>query len=370
MRLPRARLERMAGTRKEVRMRARWIMMIALAVLGLLLSGCVKVLNDEGGVVTRYVIAKGIREKPLGPGLYLSIPSVWEVARYTVSETKYEMTKESDKGDTAGRDDIEIKTRDGQKVWVDVTIRYRLIFDKLATVHREFRRNYLETAVRPMARTLTAYAFGSLSSDEIYEGQMREKTGLEVRRMMNDGYDDVGGLMAHGIEILEVLYRSFEYTDEYQAAIELKRLASEQRLAAVELAKKKEADAEGDKLAVIKRAEGDAEATRTRADADLYEKQQTAKGAEALGLAEAKAKQALAEAMGGGQNIVALEFARNLSDKLQIWGIPTGAQSTSIMDLSGIFGNMIPRQQGPAAGKGGPAPAGSAGTHAEAPPAQ
>lgn len=327
------------------------VVVLSLVLLG---SGCAKVRNDEGGVVTSYILFKGIRPKPRGPGLYISIPSVWEVAKYKVSQQKYEMTKHPDAGDTPGRDDVQVKSRDGQIVWVDTTIRYRLIFEKLPILHREFGNNYISAAIRPMARALTAYKFGALSAEEIYEGTNREQVGLEIRRMMNDGYEGVQGLRDRGIEIEDVLFRSFEFTEEYQTAIEQKRLAAEQRLAAIELAKKLEAEADGQKMAAIKRAEGEAAAIKAKADADLYRKQMNARGIEAEGMAEAKAKKALAEAMGGGQYIVALEFARNLSDKLEIWGIPTGQQSTSIMDLNGLFGRMFPRPMFPAQGMNPP----------------
>jgi hypothetical protein len=53
----------------------------------------------------------------------------------------------------------------------------------------------------------------------------------------------------------------------------------------------------------------------------------------------------LSDALGGGQNVVALKFAENIPDKLQIWGLPVGQQSTSLMDVSGIFSQMLkPRQ--------------------------
>jgi len=55
----------------------------------------------------------------------------------------------------------------------------------------------------------------------------------------------------------------------------------------------------------------------------------------------AEGKKLQAEALGGGQNVVALKFAENIPSKLQIWGIPTGQNNTSLMDVSGIFGKMF-----------------------------
>lgn len=318
--------------------------LLLIAVALLTAAGCAKIQPQEGGVRTNFIVFKGISDKPLGPGLYLNIPSVSEVTNYNVKENKYEMTKDINVSDETGRDDIQLKSKDGQVVWVDCTVRYRLMFEMLPKLHQTFGKDYIANAIRPMARAYVAYKFGELSAEEIYEGKNREQLGTEVRDLMNDGEEGKGGLLSRGIEVYDVLFRSFEFTDEYQNAIETKRLATEQKLAAVELAKKKEAEAEGDKLATIKRAEAEAERIKREADANYYAQTQEAKGIEAIGTAEAQSKRALADAIGGGDVIVRLEFAKRLGENMQVWGIPIGGNSTSFMDLSGLFGNMFPKQ--------------------------
>ena len=101
--------------------------------------------------------------------------------------------------------------------------------------------------------------------------------------------------------------------------------------------------AKGKRLAMVQEAEGIAEKKRLEADAMRYEQEQRAKGILAITTAEAEGKGKLAEALGGGGNVVLLEYANNIPDKLQIWGIPTGDESVSIMDLGGVFKNMLPQ---------------------------
>ena len=43
--------------------------------------------------------------------------------------------------------------------------------------------------------------------------------------------------------------------------------------------------------------------------------------------------------------MVALEFAKNIPNKLQIWGIPTGANNTTLMDLNGVFKGMLDKKE-------------------------
>ena len=36
---------------------------------------------------------------------------------------------------------------------------------------------------------------------------------------------------------------------------------------------------------------------------------------------------------------------QNATGKLQIWGIPVGSQSTSLMDVSGVFRGMLDKKE-------------------------
>jgi regulator of protease activity HflC (stomatin/prohibitin superfamily) len=323
---------------------------LVLLITMLLISGCAEVGPQEGGVRTTYLgfskglgakewFKQGIKVNPLEPGLYMHIPHLTEVVKYPVKEQQYHMFKETE----MTRDDVSFKTKDGQKAWIDVTVRYRLLFDKLSVLHREYGGTYIESVLRPTVRSLVNNKLGEFSAEQIYDGKTRQTVAKDIGELMNVGYQGQRGTREMGLEIVDVLFRRFEFTEEYQAAIELKRIASEQNLAAVELAKKKEAEARGEKLAVIQKAEGEAEQVRLEADAGLYAKLKEAEGIEAVGKAEAMAQSALADALGGGGEVVRLEFARHLAPSFQVWGIPTGDKTSSVMDLSGLFGSMFPK---------------------------
>ncbi len=327
---------------------------IILGIMMIMIIGCAKVGPQEGGVRTSMIgfsrgfgesewFKRGIKSKPLEPGLYVHIPNFSEVDKYEVNELRYHMFKESEHG----RDDISFKTKDGQTAWIDVSIRYRLIFEKLPKIHREYGHDYIDNVIRPTIRSLVNNKLGEYSAEEIYDGQTRQKVSQEIRQLVNDGYEGQHGTREMGLEIIDVLFRRYEFTDEYQAAIEQKRIASEQHLAAVEWAKKREAEAMGEKMAMIQMAEGEAEKIKMESDAALYAKLKEAEGVEALGQANAKVQGALATAIGGGDLLVKLEFAKRLSESLKIWGIPVGDQSNQFMDLSGIFGEMFPKQTTP-----------------------
>lgn len=97
-------------------------------------------------------------------------------------------------------------------------------------------------------------------------------------------------------------------------------------------------------MKAVQEAEGRAQSAKIEADANRYKLEQEAAGNLARYKAEAEGKRLQAEALGGGQNVVALAFAEKISDKLQIWGVPVGQQNSSIMDLSGVFGKMFKKE--------------------------
>jgi len=323
---------------------------LVLVTLAVLAAGCAEVGPQEGGVRTTMIglekgfgagqwFQKGIKSKPLAPGLYLSIPHVSIVDKYPVKELRYHMFKDAE----GARDDIAFKTKDGQTAYIDVTVRYRLLFDKIPSLHRNYGRDYIANVIRPTVRSLVNNLLGEYSAEEIYDGATRRNVASSIRKSLNDGDDGERGTVEIGLEVVEVLLRRFEFTEQYQDAIEQKRIAAEQHLAALEWAKKRQAEARGEKLAIIEQAEGNAEKIKKEAEADLFARLKEAEGLRKVGIAQADAQAALAQALGGGDVIVRLEFAKRLAPDLKVWGVPTGQENNSILDLSGVFGSMFPK---------------------------
>jgi uncharacterized membrane protein YqiK len=150
------------------------------------------------------------------------------------------------------------------------------------------------------------------------------------------------------IQIQDALIRHFAFSSEFERAIEQKKLAAQQveinknrALAQEEEAKRQEAEARGSKLKAIQDAEGRAQSAKIEADAERYKLEQEAAGKLANWKADAEGKRLQAEALGGGQNVVALKFAENIPDKFRVFAVPIGQNSTSLMDLNGIFKGMF-----------------------------
>ncbi|HTL70822.1 MAG TPA: SPFH domain-containing protein [Candidatus Eisenbacteria bacterium] len=242
---------------------------------------------------------------------------------------------------------LDLKTNDGQNVSVDLTIIYALMAPEVPLLHQKVGPNFEDQILLPQIRSEARLAIGSHSAEEIYQGKVRDTIQISIKEKLQQAVSKFPA-----IQIQDALIRHFKFSEEFERAIEQKKLAAQQveinknkALAQEEEAKRIEAEARGQKLRVLQEAEGGAQSVKIRADAQRYQLEQEAAGKLAIYKAEAEGKKLLAEALGGGQNVVALKFAEMIPDKLEIWGIPTGQNNTSLMDVSGVFGNMFHKKE-------------------------
>jgi prohibitin 1 len=238
---------------------------------------------------------------------------------------------------------LDVKTKDGQNVVLDLTVLYMLKSNEVPALHQQVGQNYEDQIILPQIRSEARLAIGAYAAEEIYQGKVRDEIQTEVRRKLSLALSKYPA-----IQINDTLIRNFTFSPEFEKAIERKKLAAQEveinknlALAAEENAKKVEADARGGKLQAIQVAEGAAQAVKINAEAERYKLEQEAIGKLAGYKADAEGKRLQAEALGGGKNVVALKFAEMLSPTLKIVGVPVGANSTSIMDLNGVFKGLF-----------------------------
>ena len=302
--------------------------------------GLVTVAPNEVAVEINKLAGK-VNPSPLGVGYHF-------YNRWTTDMVAYKVSARSYPADTMGSEgskkyNLDLKTNDGQNVSVDLTIIYALASNQVPNLHAEIGPNYEDQILLPQIRSEARIAIGGYAAEEIYQGKVRDT----IQKQIKDKLTEVLAKYP-AIQVQDALIRHFEFSREFEVAIEQKKLAAQQveinknrALAEEEEAKRQEAQARGLKLKAIQEAEGRAQSAKIEADAQRYKLEQEAAGSLAKYKAEAEGKKLLSEALGGGQNVVALKFAENISDKLKIYGYPVGQQSTSIMDVSGIFGEMF-----------------------------
>jgi regulator of protease activity HflC (stomatin/prohibitin superfamily) len=243
---------------------------------------------------------------------------------------------------------LELKTNDGQNISVDLTIIYALKANEVPNLHSQIGQNYEDQILLPQIRSEARIVVGSFSAEEIYQGKVRDVIQETIKTKLETSLSRYPA-----IQIQSALLRHFQFSKEFESAIESKKLAAQQveinknlAFAQEEKAKQQEAEARGEKLKAIQTAEGAATSVKINADGERYKLEQEAAGQLAKYKADAEGKRLSAEALGGGKNVVALEFAKNISPKLKIIAVPVGAQSTTLMNMNKFFGGMFDEDVG------------------------
>ncbi len=318
---------------------------IVAGILFLFLTfGIVNVHPTEVAVEVNKVAGK-VNPIPKGVGYHFYNHWVTDMVVYKVNARAFP----SDSMETEGQRkyNLELKTNDGQNVSVDLTILYALDSKAVPALHQQIGPNYEDQILLPEVRSEARLAIGSYSAEQLYQGQVREETQKKIKENLAKSLSAYPAIL-----IQDTLIRHFQFSPGFEQQIEQKKMAAQQveinknrALAEEEEAKRKEAEARGGKLKAVQEAEGRAQSAHIEADANRYRLEQEAAGKLANYKAEAEGKRLAAEALGGGQNVVALAFAERIPDKLQIWGIPVGQNNTSLMDLSGVFGNIFKKEE-------------------------
>ncbi len=328
----------------DMRMRLLGVLaFLGVIIFAVVSFGWIDVHPTEVAVEINKVAGK-VSDKPLGVGYHFYNRWITDMVIYKVAARAYPsdtLSSEESKKYT-----LELKTNDGQNVEVDLTIIFALDAQSVPLLHQQVGSNYEDQILLPQIRSEARLAIGSFSAEEIYQGKVRDTMQQEIKQKLTDAL-----VKYPAIHIHDALIRQFQFSSDFQKAIEQKKLAGQQveinknrALAQEEEAKRQEAEARGGKLKAVQEAEGRAQSAKIEADANRYKLEQEAAGNLARLKANAEGQKLLADALGGGQNVVALKFAENLSDKLQIYGYPVGQQTTSIMDVSGVFSKMFNKQ--------------------------
>lgn len=314
---------------------------LAIVLLAFLIPVGVATVDPNEVAVEIDKLGGKVNPMPLGVGYHF-------YNRWTTDLVIYKVSARSYPSNTLGNENgkeytLDLKTNDGQNISADLTIIYALKSLEVSNLHTQIGTNYEDQILLPQIRSEARIAIGQYSAEEIYQGKVRETIQTQIKEKLQSALSKFPAIL-----IQDALIRHFSFSVDFERAIEQKKLAAQQvevnrnrALAQEQESKRQEAEARGEKLKALQEAEGRAESVKIEADASRYKLEQEAAGNLALYKADAEGKKLQAEALGGGQNVVALKFAESIPSKLQIWGIPTGQNNTSLMDVSGIFGKMF-----------------------------
>ncbi|MBE0682780.1 MAG: prohibitin family protein [Anaerolineales bacterium] len=245
---------------------------IALLVGAILLTAAsasiVFIEPDELAIVVTVVGGKGIRPEPLTAGLHWVIPFAERVERYSILNQTYTMSSVADEGQGAGDDSIQVRTKDGQQVYIDASVIYAVDPNKSIDLYRTWRFNFQDGLVRPQSRGVIRDVASQYGVEEIVSSQR-----LEMEQSITEELEKI--FEENNLVLRDFVLRNIRFSDEYAAAVEQKQIAEQQAQQAkfVVESKKQEAEqarqiAQGQADAAVIAAQGAAEARLIEANAE------------------------------------------------------------------------------------------------------
>jgi regulator of protease activity HflC (stomatin/prohibitin superfamily) len=259
------------GIKTTVTRRTGWLLsrnfviaFVTSVVLTLISMAIVFIQPQESGAVVSVVSPNGIRSRPLGAGLHLVIPFLERVQRYPLYLQTYTISNtDLERGRVDSDDSIAARTQDGQEVFFDSSVIFRINPDMVNEVHIFWQDRYLEDLVRPLVRGAIRDAASQFQVQEIYSERRFELTQERVTNLLQTPLEE------NGLILDQFILRNITFPPEYAASIERKQIAEQEALKAeIEIqTKANQAEqirqlAQGEADAVVIKAQADAEALR------------------------------------------------------------------------------------------------------------
>jgi regulator of protease activity HflC (stomatin/prohibitin superfamily) len=277
---------------------------------------------------------------------YFFPPIINDWKTYDVSLRNLTMTTAASTGSRREKDDLRFKTRDGNDIETDVTVRWRVDPTRVAFLWKfvaPSTEGVEERLVRPQARAYIRDVLNELHSEDFYNPAKRFAAANRSSQIL------AAHLKPYGLIVESVLLGDFSFKPDYQRLINARKEAEKtaEKLEAEILATQESNQAKlQDKVAELTEqlthAEGELEQARRNADAYLVSRQQGAQAILAEKTAQATGIQKERAALNGsaGDAYVNLQLIDALKNK-DIRQIPKLPNGNVIID-----GNKLLQQLG------------------------
>ncbi|MBI4815136.1 MAG: hypothetical protein HY791_02685 [Deltaproteobacteria bacterium] len=196
-----------------------------LVLLLALSTGCRGTSSTEVGVRTTLIgilEARGTQETYAPGGLYFVMPFMSAWTTLPINQQNLLMNANPNEGDRPVPDDITFKTKDGNNVYIDVNVMWRIDPQKAGFVVSHVGQTMIEIQeriVRPISRSIIRDVFNRISSEEYYQVAVKNKVAADARAVLEKAFSEYGVL----VDTLQVQQHRFDLA--YQAAINAQKQA-------------------------------------------------------------------------------------------------------------------------------------------------
>lgn len=229
---------------------------VGLAVLVFVSASVVIVPAGERAVI--FDNLRGVLPDVRNEGMTFVLPFVQKAVRYDVRTHTYNLgTNDADAGSGgASEAAIDARTKDGQTVRLELSVRYQPRADDLWKLHQEVGQTYLYKIIVPEVRSVVRTIVAQYDVMDVYSSKRLLIQG-RIEESLRKTFDK------YYITMNEILIRNTVFSDEFQKAIEAKQVAL-QEAQRMDYVLQKESQ---EKKRKIIEAEGDAQSIRIRGQA-------------------------------------------------------------------------------------------------------
>ncbi len=316
-------------------------------LLAAALTGCRGTHSTEVGVRTclwGVFEARGTQQIYEPGGIFMVMPLVNAWQTLPIAQQNLMMNANVEEGDMPIPDDITFKTKDGNNVWIDVNVMWRIDPQKAGSIVNSVGTSALEIRerlVRPFSRSVIRDVFNEITSEEYYQVTVKNRMATKAKEQL------AAELAPYGILVDMLQVQQHRFDKEYQAAINAQKQAEADVQTLIEQQKNaeeaKRTELQGKRAEWNRRME-DAlgEAGRVRNEADGYAQTQGNAAKAVLAQAEAETAAVLKEAEAlsklGGDAYVKMQLAKQFALKRFVI-VP--ATSVSTMNVNKLVDAMV-----------------------------
>jgi hypothetical protein len=198
---------------------------LAFAAAALAAGGCTPHQTGPTEVGVRFNKVTSSTEMMEPGATYFFMPVLNDWKTYDISTQTLLMTADSTTGAQGGKDDLRFKTRDGNDIETDITVRWRLEPTKVAFLWRRVATSTELVGVRlvrPLARSYVRDVLNRLDSEEFYNPDLRFRAANDATRLLAQN------LQPYGVVVEQVLLGNFSFKADYQRLINQRKEAEKQ----------------------------------------------------------------------------------------------------------------------------------------------
>jgi regulator of protease activity HflC (stomatin/prohibitin superfamily) len=167
-----------------------------------------------------FSLSGGVQQMQHGEGFHLIKPFVERAELFDVRQQTYSMSRTDWEGPVHGDDTMATLTADGQKVQVELSVRYHLDPNSVWRLYQKIGRNYERDIIRPELRSHTRIAIAEFPASRVFSTERRTIERNIAQRLTPK-------LEQNYILVDEVLLRDVRFSPEFQKAIIDKQIAQQ-----------------------------------------------------------------------------------------------------------------------------------------------